>query len=237
MPTRPTDTPEWASDANFPAGGDPWSGTPTRVEPDPTELGTGNVPETRPPAQHHNWIKGLLADWVAYFAAIIDANEEHTYQTPKARIIVVPFLVPEHNAGGTLRWSYNDLFQAGGLLDTSTGAIDIGRRMPNGAVLTRVDALVLPAAARATQANRMRLQVLKRTIDWTTPSIPADTQVGSDAFDDGNAALQVITLSGLSETVSSEEEIRAHIRVGTTTAGDDVYALRIHFNDPGPRNY
>jgi hypothetical protein len=47
---------DWASDANFSAGSDPWSAQPTKVEPSGTIKGRGFLPGTTPPAGWFNWI-------------------------------------------------------------------------------------------------------------------------------------------------------------------------------------
>lgn len=50
----------WASDANYPAGGDPWSGTPTKVAPDAAEIAAGHVPSIIDPAEKENWWKNRI---------------------------------------------------------------------------------------------------------------------------------------------------------------------------------
>lgn len=47
----------WASDTDYPAGGNPWNETPTKVEPDLAEIAAGHEPATAPPAQVENWWK------------------------------------------------------------------------------------------------------------------------------------------------------------------------------------
>ena len=115
----------------------------------------------------------------------------------------------------------------------------LGPLLPTGAVLTGVDALVEPGAARATEPNRMRLRVFRADYSaW--PSAPTRTQLGSDDFDDGTATLQVLSVSGLAEAIDrSAEALFVEIRAGNDagTNADNLRGFRIHFTDPGPRNF
>lgn len=254
MVARPTDIPEWASDANYPAGSEAWSGTPTRVEPDPDQLGTGNVPEERPPAQHHNWITGLLADWIAYFAAIIDADEEHTYQAPKPRETTLSLLgrVPAvpMDAGQTpddadVTWFTSE---STGVRSNSNEArilipLDF---LPDGAVVTAVRLLVDPGVARATVANRMRLDVHRQDVTWGSATIGGTVALGNEtnghAVDDGTTNQQEIIIDAFDETLTiSKATGRLHyifVQAGNDAGSnrDDVLALRVDWTDPGPRN-
>jgi hypothetical protein len=48
--------PEWATDTNYAAGGDPWSGTATKIEPSAGIKAKGQIPETGFQSQHYNWL-------------------------------------------------------------------------------------------------------------------------------------------------------------------------------------
>lgn len=61
---RPVDAPEWSSDANYPAGSDAWSATPTKVEPTNGEKAVGAIPQTGFGAQQLNWLIANLGDWI-----------------------------------------------------------------------------------------------------------------------------------------------------------------------------
>jgi hypothetical protein len=54
--TRPSD---WATDANYAAGAEPWSGEPTKVEPSAGRKQTGHIPSEILPA---DWLNYLIAD-------------------------------------------------------------------------------------------------------------------------------------------------------------------------------
>lgn len=47
----------WSSDANYPAGADPWATTPTKVAPDAGTIAAGHSPAEVTPAQRENWWK------------------------------------------------------------------------------------------------------------------------------------------------------------------------------------
>jgi hypothetical protein len=54
--SRPDSTPEWASDAAYPAGTDAWSATDTKIEPTTGEKESGATPQTGFGAQQFNWL-------------------------------------------------------------------------------------------------------------------------------------------------------------------------------------
>jgi hypothetical protein len=47
---------DWATDANYPAGSETWSGTSTKVAPSAGVQADGFAPEDQPPAQWINWL-------------------------------------------------------------------------------------------------------------------------------------------------------------------------------------
>lgn len=63
---KPTDIPTWATDADYPAGPDAWSATPTKVEPSTGQKEEGWDPAQRPPAQYWNWWMNLVGQWLEY---------------------------------------------------------------------------------------------------------------------------------------------------------------------------
>lgn len=67
FPTKPASLPTWATDTNFPAGVNSWSGTPTKVEPTSGKKAGGFVPKTKLPAQEMNWKLSDMGLWVNYF--------------------------------------------------------------------------------------------------------------------------------------------------------------------------
>lgn len=61
--TRPTSKINWASDANYPAGSDAWSGQPNKVAPSAGKQATGQVPASAFPSPEYNYILNHSGAW------------------------------------------------------------------------------------------------------------------------------------------------------------------------------
>lgn len=70
MPRPATPAPEWASDANYPAGPEPEAGFPTKVAPTSGQADVGWRPDQIPPAEEENWWKNNVWLWLAYLQEI-----------------------------------------------------------------------------------------------------------------------------------------------------------------------
>lgn len=68
-PKQPGDLPSWATDELYPALGQPWDGTETRIAPLPGELAAGVAPGQMP-AQWYNYLQGLGLDHIAALADV-----------------------------------------------------------------------------------------------------------------------------------------------------------------------
>lgn len=66
---KPTDLPNWATDAAFPAGVEPEAGDPNKVEPNATKQGIGWRPNEKPAAEWFNWWMNLVYLWIVYVNA------------------------------------------------------------------------------------------------------------------------------------------------------------------------
>lgn len=62
--SRPDTLPTWATDTNYPAGSDPWSGMPTKRAPSAGEIAVGATPGEGWPAQYLNYQFGLIGEWI-----------------------------------------------------------------------------------------------------------------------------------------------------------------------------
>lgn len=60
-------SPQFATDVNYPAGGDPWSGQPNKVDP-ATLAQTGFIPATYLASEHVNYELGNHGDWINFLA-------------------------------------------------------------------------------------------------------------------------------------------------------------------------
>lgn len=68
---QPTAPIAWATDANYPAGGNPWNGQPTKVAPLAGAQAAGLAPKDNPPAQTINYMFWLVWQWIAYLASFV----------------------------------------------------------------------------------------------------------------------------------------------------------------------
>ena len=72
----------WADDANFPAGADPWSGTPTKVEPTAQSKATGFTPEEPLSAEQINYLLNKFCHANNLIVAQICSNWEPPRDLP-----------------------------------------------------------------------------------------------------------------------------------------------------------
>jgi hypothetical protein len=238
MPTRPTDLPEWAS------------GGSRRIEPSSGEKSDGWVAATRAAPRKANWIVGVLADWINYVRAIIDANEEHTYQVAKTRELNISPLsmngTRSDGAGaGSVVWAPGE-FAALTFLESCADAqhayLNLTKLVPHGCSLLEVRAIVKPGAARAT-TNRMELSVRSNAPNWSSPNEPANVgPYGALDEDDGTTNAQILTTGtsgSLPHVIDSDtNQYWLRIRSGNTGATnlDRIYAIQLRLSDIGPRN-
>jgi hypothetical protein len=65
--SRPAgNVPILATDALYPAGADPWSASPTKVDPGTVAVAAGYQPNAKLPAQEYNWLLNRLGTWIDY---------------------------------------------------------------------------------------------------------------------------------------------------------------------------
>src|SRR5687768_16229982 len=131
---RPSTVPSWATDATSPAGGDPWSGEPTRIEPDAGEKAAGFTPETEPPAEWFNWAIGFGFDWITHFAALTNPLTARTLE-----------IGPAGAGAGIENWTEeDDVAQV--RLESQADAVYLyfPINLPNGSQITGVEAIVDP---------------------------------------------------------------------------------------------
>ncbi len=68
--SKPATILEWATDANFPAGADPWSAQPNKVEPAAAKVDVGRQPTELPPAEETNWWRSMVSRFVAHLVSM-----------------------------------------------------------------------------------------------------------------------------------------------------------------------
>lgn len=234
--TRPTTIPSWSTDANYPAGSDPWSATPTRVEPDAGDKASGFDPGDKPPAQWFNWLLGVLANWVAYF-------DDHLL-TPEALKRAIP-LIP---SSGNNNVNDDDEWIAVGagatpadphLTSTMDGAVAFfavpihpGEKF---AIGDGIDVSVNPGAARST-THRMVATLVQGSVDWTDGTVTWTTPVTHE--DNGSTNQQKIALNfGAAYTVLDTDVFYVRLQAGDTAAAfaDTCSAMRLRYTSRDKR--
>lgn len=130
--SRPSGLPPiWSSNANYPAGSDSWSGTPTKVDPGTSKTAQGFVPGERVPAQWINSFWNKESAFIAYLDMIDALN-----WTPRIQIKsgVTMNLGANHLVWDTYRDMIWAVGGAGQVLFSYDGAdwIDDSANMPGG---------------------------------------------------------------------------------------------------------
>src|SRR5574343_264190 len=74
---RPSTLPTWATDTNYAAGTDPWSGTATKSEPSAGVKAKGQLPKTGYNAQHYNWLLNTFGEWTEYLLELARGDVFH----------------------------------------------------------------------------------------------------------------------------------------------------------------
>lgn len=235
MAPRPGTVPSWAT-----TGG-------TRLEPTAPEKASGHVAATRPPARKMNWLQGILADWIAYFATVIDSSEEHTYLVAKAQRFLVSLADMESQLSSFSITEWRLLMGSGGWTtnaDSPTLVIPLNAYLRHGMVITGLTVMVQPGIARA-GANRMSLELFYRATDHNVVSNNPVTPVSIGAtFDNTFATKQSIAVipGGGGHTVvregTSGRDYYAVVNGGNNALGnvDTLFGALLQVNNPGPRN-
>ncbi len=68
--SKPATILEWATDANFPAGVNPWNAQPNKVEPSAAKVDVGRQPTELPPAEETNWWRSMVSRFVSHLVSI-----------------------------------------------------------------------------------------------------------------------------------------------------------------------
>lgn len=236
MPAPSFEPYEWATDTNHPAGSDPWSGQPLKVDPGATLKAEGFTPAQRPAAEHVNHVLSRVSGWVTYMRDFFDESaDEFAYPSSKGRAVTLMGVAGVSDDGG----GFSDLANAwqpdstagdeGSMVTTRQGArlkFDIKDRVPSGATITRVDCILQQGA---TAGSTMRLSLYKYTPNIALPTSTSAVLVSSNliAPGDDNTTLQTLSLTGLSEIVQPTEGLWVEVLSRVTTGGATIVADRV----------
>lgn len=253
---------DWASDTNFPAGSDPWSAQPTKVEPSASIKQRGFLPGTTPPAGWFNWLfnqiitalnlksdsPGTVVDneiprWdgtngqtFQTSGLLIDNSNELAYASTKSRTVYIPLraVLPDMDSSGVPDcWFDFSVLGWKTRVNNADALIDLKGYVPTGAVITNIQLSVDPGNARATSGNRFSMTVLQGG-------------AVADVRDDGTGSAQTLNANTSSSPAWSNITYNQDVLI-QITGGDDAPSahtadkfgntIAVIFNDPGPRNY
>lgn len=171
---------------------------------------------------------------------------EWTYPSPRRRTIL---LTPDSGADATRTttvlpgWVRTQVSFAGGvyfpLLARTADASWIWQlRLPAGAILRAVRALVRPGAARATLTSRMGLRLWSAELRFVTGGGPSAGRSSAEARDNGSIAVQALDVGALAEPIENATRVYyAQVNAGTPTASDLLYGLAVELDEIGPRTH
>lgn len=231
MVARPTTTPTFATGAS------------RRLEPDAGEKSNGFREAFRFAARKANWALGYAVDWIGYLAAIIDTNEEHTYQAAKTRKTVVSLwdgISPDgfwSHPSDALPGSANYWWESAN--PYAQLVFPLNQYLRDGMTIDQIKVIVDPTAANATGADRMSFILVGANPNFGTPAAVTPAAIGSIPTDDGTAAFQTITQNyGNAIVRAGDNALDYYLLVlsANEASGDRVYGVELTVTDPGPRN-
>jgi hypothetical protein len=230
MADRPADPPiDFATDDNYAAGSETWSGTPTKVEPDPGDQATGFVPNTKPPAQWWNWLFASFGGWLLYLVQFVSDADEFVYPTPKNRLVVVPGyrLVPA-GAG----WAPNASGFSVTTTNNSIGVLDLSEELPDKCTLGSLFVRGVSANASAVGMT-FTVKKYEHSTNNEIDIVTVNSSVAAGAFN------LLVNCGG--ELIDKEEfSYRMNVTATSTAAsgGNDVIrSFRINLDAVGPSQF
>lgn len=232
-PTDPVFT--WATDANYPAGGDAWSGQPTKVEPSAGEKADGFVPDTFPPAEWFNSLFNNTFEYLQYFDDFFTTSDEIVYPTAKTRTIQVTAGCGTADGGS---WNNASDWQATAASQFIT--FDLKPLLPSGATIISIYMIVNP-----TSAATRNFHLYWWPHDFGASPTPVSPTISGTAATSSAGVQRIGLTSGSplspSGTVGSApldfDNYAISAQFESAASSDRVYALQIEFFDPGPRNF
>lgn len=231
----PAVSPEFATDATFAAGADPWSGDANKVDPSAPVRAEGFEP-TILPAQWLNYMINNHGAWLKWLNDEVLASGARTLR-------IGAFSGDGGDATGAAPAFKYEVFSTGGtqgfhLVSASNFAarhLPISDLIPDGADLTGLRVFVSPGAARG-PGDRMLLSVRTMALNWTTPAAPSFVAIPASLVeDDGTTAYQTIATGLLSITNDrSDQQIFARIQCGNDagTNEDRIIGWEISYTGP-----
>lgn len=255
---KPTFDPEWATDATYPAGADPWSGNSNKVDPGASRQAEGYVPDAILPAEWLNFNLGGLGEWAKYVDDSWDSADEHRYPDgPQSRVTVINPLAgfPEASTGtGHSRHWITEVFstpptEGYRLTSQDNSAVivyPLNHLFPHGAILTGIDIYWQPG--QTTGGGRTTLLRAHLFVSSTHYGVPSHTYAGPlDSTNSTDTTTDHVTsLAWTSNrTILNDPIASVHTHYNLRiVAGDDagtnrdhIMGIRVNWTDAGLRNY
>lgn len=236
MAAKPSDVPQWATDANYTTG--PVPGTPTKVTPNAAIRAEGDVPATPSFAQRWNWWKNLVGQWLDFINPWFGpgATPEIVYPDVRFRTVGIPGLkLNPAPAAATAVWRCDGTVYSYSLINSSFASLDLSEALPSGATLDNVQ---IRCSTGAVSVDGMRFRVYK--YNWTTQAL---TQLGATVT--SGAAINANDLAVIplinevidKATYAYYLEVRSSSNAAGSANGDRIHAAIVGFYDSGPRNF
>lgn len=152
----------------------------------------------------------------------IIATDEFQYGPAKARVTALP-LTSAYGAAFKNFQTY--------LLMTGSDVVTWPIKLPHGAVLNSVDVMYTKTGGSTVSTFTVR----KHSINWSGSGTPPTCTQIATTVEGGGAGNYVLSTSFGGLTVSKDEDYEFIVQDGNNN--DQIHCLRLHWQDPGPRNH
>jgi len=238
----PTTTYTWATGSNYNTSlgptGSAWHNTPTKLTPLATYLDQGFTPTEVLPAQdlnymlnsHGQWIdwhEEVLGDHGGYIAGILNTFTSTTIATGSYEGIA---FIPEYTSAGVASWYSLSTVYLGSRVAQAHAVMPLNHHIPSGSTIQRIEVVIDPATAMATQANRQHAMIYQHTFGPLTT-----TQIGSTVFADTTGNEQTLVFSGLNLRLTSSNQnfmVRCVASMSGAVAADGIRGCRVMYTRP-----
>lgn len=237
---KPDDVPVFATDTNYPAGSQPWSGMPTKVEPPAGTQVKGFEPRRRPPAQYLNWLLHTIYLWLLWLDGLWGADGTLTLDADAdvivsgtggfchgLRTIKIPAIAGHFDTSAYApTWFTTD---SGGI-EVTTSSSTFERKIP--IVLSagkRILAVRFLVKDHATGPTTIACDVIRySSYDTNQGSIGSGNVLSA-----GTGADQTLTLPDVSHTVlAGNTYIASALVISGSATPIYVYAVEVDYDRP-----
>ena len=179
-----------------------------------------------------NGIQGL-ANRTAYLKDIVEP-----VPMPSRSIVLAASCFAQPDSGDWVKDGFGDSSR---LVQVNAGArllLDVSKLLPTGATVTEIKCIVTASAARGL-GFRMVASARRITPNFTTVATGTSVLIPTLVQDDGTATLQFLTYAPIPTIpIIAGEIIVFEIQAGNGAPNtDEVHAVRLTFDDPGPRSF